>query len=61
MSTCDANTVLSTVVGFSLLIISEVLPLMNIKPNGIIDGIFVILKNYRQTAQPQPLEGDTLV
>ena len=62
MSTCDANTVLSTVVGFSLLIISEVLPLMDVKPNGIVDGIFLFLKKWQTSqSQPRPLEGDALV
>ena len=53
MSSCDANTVLSTVIGFSLLIISEVLPMLDIKPNGILDAIVKVLRSRQQTT-PTP-------
>jgi hypothetical protein len=44
---CDANTVLTTVIGFSLFIISEILPFLNVKPNGLIDAIGKVLLKYR--------------
>lgn len=56
MSNCDANTVLTTVIGFSLFVVSEILPFLNVKPNGILDAVSkVLFKQYqlrRETEVP---------
>lgn len=56
MASCDANTVLSTVIGFSLFILSEVLPFMNIAPNGILDAISRVIKQEYNKRHPLPAE-----
>jgi len=68
MSGCDANTVLTTVIGFSLLVVSEILPFFTtVQPNGILDALSKVIKTvghnrelpvaHAPLAQPAPQQG----